>query len=114
MEKQATIVTAYTGIAAAASTARVSLESTPPPKIDGGDEVASATATAFKDLADVYSRGAQSVAALTPSTDADLKTAVDAVETEAKTAAPDSLPDLDPGVEAAVGKLPACTAIAGN
>ena len=62
----------------------------------------------------MYGRGAQTVQALTPSTEADLKTAVDAVETEATAAAPNSLGDLDPGVETAVKALPACAAVLGS
>ncbi len=87
---------------------------TPPPTITSGDEIASATTTGFQDLADVYGRGAQSVAALTPSSETDLKTAIDAVEAEAKAAAPQSMADLDPGVETAAKQLPACASVIGS
>ena len=112
-QEQATVVTAYTGISTAAAQAATVLESTPPPTIDSGAEIAAATTKGFQDLADVYGRGAQSIQALTPSSEADLKTAIDAVESEANAAAPKSLTDLDPGVETAVKALPACAAVLG-
>jgi hypothetical protein len=107
-EAQATVVTAYTGLSASAAKAAGSLQATQPPTITGGDGVAADFVTAFQNLADVYGRGAQTVAALTPSAESDLKDAIDAVENEAKGAKPGSMPDLDPGVESAVGQLPEC------
>lgn len=112
-QEQATVATAYTGISTSATKAAGALQATPPPTITSGSEIASATTVGFQDLADVYGRGAQTIAALTPSTEADLKAAVDAVESEAKAAAPKSLADLDPGVETAVKQLPECAGIVG-
>lgn len=103
-----TVVTAYTGISTEATAAAAALQPLPPPTIDSGAEIAAATTTGFQDLADVYGRGAQTIAASTPASDADLKAAVDAVEAEAQTASPNSLGDLDPSVEAAVKALPDC------
>ena len=113
-QEQETVVTAYTGISTAANQAAAALQSVPPPEIESGEEIASATSKGFQDLADVYGRGAQSIQALTPSTEAELKTAVDAVEAEANAAAPNSLGDLDPGVETAAKALPACAAVLGS
>ena len=113
-QEQATVVTAYTGISTAANQAAAALQAVPPPEIDSGEEIAGATSKGFQDLADVYGRGAQSIQALTLSTEAELKTAVDAVEAEANAAAPNSLGDLDPGVETAVKALPACAAVLGS
>ena len=112
-QQQATVVTAYTGISDSANKAAAAIQATPPPTITSGDEIASATAQGFQDLADVYGKGAQTVAALTPSSENDLKTAVESVEDEARSAAPQSLADLDPGVETAVKQLPACAEIVG-
>ncbi|MET0865450.1 MAG: hypothetical protein ABWZ98_14050 [Nakamurella sp.] len=89
------------------------LQTTPPPTITGGSELSSGLATGFQGLADVYGRGSQTLAALTPGTEADLKSAIDAVEEEAKGVDPGSLPDLDPGVEAAVEQIPECSGIGG-
>jgi hypothetical protein len=102
-------VTAYTGLATSASAAAGALEATPAPTITGGDAVAAGFVTGFQNLADVYGRGAATVSALTPSTAADLKNAIDAVEKEATDAQPESMPDLDPGVQAAVEQLPECS-----
>lgn len=113
-QEQETVVTAYTGISTAANQAAAALQAVPPPEIDSGEEIASATSKGFQDLADVYGRGAQSIQALTLTTEAELKTAVDAVEAEASAAAPNSLGDLDPGVETAVKALPACAAVLGS
>jgi hypothetical protein len=107
-EAQSTVVTAYTGISAGAAKLAGDLQATPPPTIEGGDQVAASFVTGFQSLADIYGRGAQTISALTPSTEADLKTAIDAIEEEAKGAQPESTPDLDPGVEAAVEQIPAC------
>lgn len=105
------MVTAYTGISTAATQAAAALPPLPPPTIANGAEIAAATATGFQALADVYGRGAQTIAALAPTSEADIKSAIDAVEAEAKTAAPESLGDLDPGVETAVKQLPECADI---
>jgi hypothetical protein len=113
-QEQETVVAAYTGISTAANQAAAALQAVPPPEIDSGEEIAGATSKGFQDLADVYGRGAQSIQALTLSTEAELKTAVDAVEAEANAAAPNSLGDLDPGVETAVKALPACAAVLGS
>jgi hypothetical protein len=110
-EAQSTVVTAYTGISTSAAKAAGDLAVTPPPTIDGGDQVAASFVTGFESLADVYGRGAQTVAALTPSTEEDLKTAIDAVEKEAESVQPETMQDLDPGVEAAVEQLPECKSL---
>jgi len=85
------------------------MQATEPPTIANGEELADGLSTAFLKLADVYGRGAQTVAALTPSTEADLQNAIAAVQKEAEGADPENLPDLDPGVEAAVEQLPECS-----
>jgi len=108
-EAQSTVVTAYTGLSTGAAKAAVALQATEPPTITGGDEVAAGFVTGFQNLADVYGRGAQTVAALTPSTASDIKSAIEAVEQEAKGAQPESMPDLDPGVQSAVEQLPECS-----
>ena len=108
-EAQSTVVTAYTGLSASAAKAAGALQGTQPPTITDGDGLAAGFVTAFQNLADVYGRGAQTVAALTPSTEADLKSAIDDVEEEAKGAKPESMPDLDPDVESAVEQLPECS-----
>jgi len=108
-EAQSTVVTAYTGLSTGAAKAAVALQAAEPPTITGGDEVAAGFVTGFQNLADVYGRGAQTVAALTPSTASDIKSAIDAVEQEAKGAQPESMPDLDPGVQSAVEQLPECS-----
>ena len=105
------MVTAYTGLSTSAGKAAADLAVTPPPTIEGGDAVATDFATAFQNLSDVYGRGAQTIAALTPSTEADLKTAIDAVEEEARGAQPETMQDLDPAVEAAVEQLPECASL---
>ena len=113
-EVQATVVAAYTGISTSATKAAATLQATPPPTIDGGAPIAAATVTGFQTLADVYGRGAQTIAALTPSSEADLKTAVEAVETEAQASAPQSLSDVDADVKAAAKELPECAGVIGS
>jgi hypothetical protein len=110
-DAQSTVVTAYNGIAASTSKLAVDLQAAPPPNIDSGDEISSTFITGFQGLSDVYGRGAATIAALTPSTEADLKSAIDAVEEEAKGVQPASTPDLDPSVEAAVEQIPECSSL---
>jgi len=102
------VVTAYTSLSTSAAQLAADLQVTPPPTIAGGEEIASTIVTGFEGLADVYGRGAQTLAALTPGSAADLKTAIDAVEKEANGVSPESSQDLDPAVEAAVQQLPEC------
>jgi len=72
-EAQATVVTAYTGLSTSAGKAAADLAVTPPPTIEGGDAVATDFATAFQNLSDVYGRGAQTIAAVTPVDEKDRK-----------------------------------------
>lgn len=113
-QEQATVVTAYTGISTSATKAAEALSPLPPPSITSGTEIAAATTKGFQDLADIYGRGAQTISALNLTSEADLKTAVQAVESEARSAAPNSLGDLDPGVESAVKQLPECASVVGS
>jgi len=56
----------------------------------------------------VYGKGAQTITALAPSSEADLKTAIDAIEKEASDAQPSTMAGIDPAVLSAATELPEC------
>jgi hypothetical protein len=92
----------------------VVLEQTEAPTFAGSDTLKQNSIGRFQTLADVYGRGSQTVAALTVTSEQDLRDAVDAVEGEA-TAALDAgarveVPD---DVLAAAQALPECEGILG-
>lgn len=107
-EAQATVVKTYTNISTSASTTVGVLQATPPPTVPGGEDLQSIAIERFSAVSDVYGRGAQTVAALKPSDQSDLKAAIDAIEAEAKASTPDSMSSVDPEVIAAAKALPAC------
>jgi hypothetical protein len=107
-EAQATVVETYSNISISASTTVGLLQATPPPTVAGGEDLQSIAIERFSAVSDVYGRGAQTVAALKPSDQADLKAAIDAIEAEAKASTPDSMSSVDPDVIAAAKALPAC------
>ncbi len=112
-EAQDTVIQTYTNISKSASTTVGVLQATRPPTVAGGDDLQSIAIERFTAVADVYGRGAQTVAALTPRSTSDLKSAVDAIEAEAKASTPDSMASVDPGVVAAARNLPACRDVLG-
>ncbi|MGS0686480.1 hypothetical protein ACVBEQ_15235 [Nakamurella sp. GG22] len=107
-EAQATVVETYSNISISASTTVGLLQATPPPTVAGGEDLQSIAIERFSAVSDVYGRGAQTVAALKPSDQSDLKAAIDAIEAEAKASTPDSMSSVDPDVIAAAKALPAC------
>ena len=56
----------------------------------------------------MYGKGAQTITALAPSSEDDLKRAIDAIEKEASDAQPSTMADVDPAVLAAAKELPDC------
>jgi hypothetical protein len=108
-----TVVETYTNISKSASTTVGVLQATRPPTVPGGDDLQSIAIERFTAVADVYGRGAQTIAALTPRSTSDLKSAVDAVEAEAKASTPDNMTSVDPEVVAAARELPACKDVLG-
>ena len=107
-EAQATVVETYTNISTSAATTVGVLQATPPPTVSGGEDLQSIAIERFSAVSDVYGRGAQTVAALKPADQSDLKAAIDAIEAEAKASTPDSMSSVDPDVIAAAKALPAC------
>ena len=107
-EAQATVVETYSNISISASTTVGLLQATPPPTVAGGEDLQSIAIERFSAVSDVYGRGAQTVAALKPSDQSDLKAAIDAIEAEAKASTPDTMSSVDPDVIAAAKALPAC------
>ncbi len=107
-EAQATVVETYSNISISASTTVGLLQATPPPTVAGGEDLQSIAIERFSAVSDVYGRGAQTVSALKPSDQSDLKAAIDAIEAEAKASTPDSMSSVDPDVIAAAKALPAC------
>lgn len=83
-------------IAGCASTSVGLLQATPAPIIAGGGDLQTNAVESFTAVSDVYSRGALTVPALTPTSVSDLKTAVDAIEAEATASIPNSMANVDP------------------
>ncbi|MBM9467412.1 hypothetical protein [Nakamurella leprariae] len=113
-EAQLTIAQAYADIAGSAADSVVILEQTEAPTFSGADTLKQSSVGRFQTLADVYGRGSQTIAALTVTSEQDLRDAVDAVEGEA-TAALDAgarvqVPD---DILAAAKALPACENVLG-
>ena len=107
-QAQQTVVEAYTNISVSAQTTVAILQLTPPPAVTKGEDLAKAAIERLSSLSSVYGKGAQTIAALTPSSGDDLKSAIDAVEKEASDARPTTMTDVDPAVRAAVKGLPEC------
>lgn len=107
-EAQKTIVDTYTNISLSAATSVGLLQQTPPPAVSGGQDIASKAIEYFTVAADVYGRGALTIAALTPTNFNDLQVAKDAVEAEATASIPSTMSDVDPSVLAAAQQLPDC------
>lgn len=112
-QAQDTVVRTYTNISKSALTTAGVLRATPPPTVTGGDNLQSIAIERFDAVSDVYGRGAQTIAALTVRTLSDLKSAVDAVESEAKSSTPNGMSSVDPSVVAAARALPACEGVFG-
>jgi hypothetical protein len=110
-EAQATVVDAYANIASSADTTVGLLQATPPPAIDGGSALQTDQIKRFTAVSDVYGRGSQTIAALSPTDEADLKAAIDAVEAEAEASVPDPMATVDPDVVAAAKQLPECQGV---
>ena len=107
-QAQQTVVEAYTNISVSAQTTVAILQLTPPPTVTNGDDLAKAAIDRLNSLSSVYGKGAQTIAALTPSSTDDLKSAIDAIEKEASDAQPNTMADVDPAVLAAAKELPEC------
>jgi hypothetical protein len=107
-QAQQTVVEAYTNISVSAQTTVAILQLTPPPTVTNGDDLAKAAIERLSSLSSVYGKGAQTIAALTPTSEDDLKTAIDAIEKEASDAQPSTMADVDPAVLAAAKELPEC------
>jgi hypothetical protein len=114
-EAQATIVQAYSDLSAASAQAAVTLQTTTPPAIPGGDQYNQTSIALFQSLADVYSRGSQEIAGLSVTDEAQLRDAIDAIEGDARAAQEGvggaGLPALPDGVAEAVAQLPACQGV---
>ena len=107
-QAQQTVVEAYTNISVSAQTSVAILQLTPPPAVSNGEDLAKVAIERLSSLSSVYGKGAQTVAALTPSSADDLKSAIDAIEKEASDAQPNTMADVDPAVLAAAKELPEC------
>ena len=107
-QAQETVAEAYTNISVSAQTTVEILQLTPPPTVANGEDLAKAAIDRLSSLSSVYGKGAQTIAALTPSSGDDLKSAIDAIEKEASDAQPSTMADVDPAVLAAAKELPEC------
>ena len=107
-QAQETVAEAYTNISVSAQTTVEILQLTPPPTVANGEDLAKAAIDRLSSLSSVYGKGAQTITALTPSSLADLKGAIDAIEKEASDAQPNTMADVDPAVLAAAKELPEC------
>lgn len=107
-QAQETVVEAYSNISVSAETTVEILQLTPPPAVTNGEDLAKAAIDRLSSLSSVYGKGAQTITALTPSSKADLKNAIDAIEKEASDAQPSTMADVDPAVLAAAKELPEC------
>ena len=107
-QAQETVAEAYTNISVSAQTTVEILQLTPPPTVANGEDLAKAAIDRLSSLSSVYGKGAQTITALKPSNEADLKGAIDAIEKEASDAQPNTMADVDPAVLAAAKELPEC------
>ena len=107
-QAQETVAEAYTNISVSAQTTVEILQLTPPPTVANGEDLAKAAIDRLSSLSSVYGKGAQTITALKPSSEADLKGAIDAIEKEASDAQPNTMADVDPAVLAAAKELPEC------
>ena len=107
-QAQETVAEAYTNISVSAQTTVKILQLTPPPTVTNGEDLAKAAIDRLSSLSSVYGKGAQTITALTPSSEADLKNAIGAIEKEAVDARPSTMADVDPAVLAAAKELPEC------
>ncbi len=110
-EIQSTIVTTYTNISFSAASTALSLSLSTVPPIEGGQELHDAAIARYSALSDVYSNGAATVSALVPTGEAELKSAVDAIEQEAAESQTDLTAAIDPAVIAAAQELPDCQGV---
>ena len=108
VQAQETVAEAYTNISVSAQTTVEILQLTPPPTVANGEDLAKAAIDRLSSLSSVYGKGAQTITALTPSSETDLKGAIDAIEKEASDAQPNTMADVDPAVLAAAKELPEC------
>jgi hypothetical protein len=104
-------VAAYSGISNSALTTVGVLQATPPPTFAGGSALEASVVRRFAVFADVYGRGALSLQAAAPQTEAALQAAVSAIEQEAAASIPDSMAEVDAVVLAAARQLPECQAV---
>jgi hypothetical protein len=107
-QAQETVAEAYTNISVSAQTTVEILQLTPPPTVTNGEDLAKAAIDRLSSLSSVYGKGAQTITALTPSSEADLKGVIDAIAKEASDAQPNTMADVDPAVLAAAKELPEC------
>jgi hypothetical protein len=107
-QAQETVAEAYSNISVSAETTVEILQLTPPPAVTNGEDLAKAAIDRLSSLSSVYGKGAQTITALTPSSQTDLKNAIDAIEKEASDAQPSTMADVDPAVLAAAKELPEC------
>ena len=110
-EAQVTVADAYSNLSISASTTVGVLQATPPPPIDGGNDLQTGLIERFSVYSDVYGRGALTILGLTPTSETDLVTAIDAIEAEAKAAAPTDMAQIDPAVLDAARALPECQGV---
>lgn len=113
-EAQATIMEAYSNISISSSTSVGLLQSIPGPTVSGGGDLQANAIESFTAVSDVYGRGAQTIAALTPSGLSDLNSAVDAIEAEATASIPDTMANVDAAVVEAAKRLPECQSVLGG
>ena len=113
-EIQATVVAVYSSIAVSASGTAAALSVLMPPPIDGGQQLHEAGIARFTSLADIYGQGASAVAALQPTSAADLEGAVETVEQQAAAGAAETMATVPRQVLDAAKELPACVGVLGR
>ncbi len=110
-EIQATIVTTYTNISFSAASTALSLSLSTVPPIEGGQSLHDAAIARYSALSDVYSQGASTVAAMSPTSEAELKSAVDTIEQQASDSQTDLTASIDPAVLESARQLPDCQGV---
>lgn len=110
-EAQITVADAYSNLSISASTTVGVLQATPPPPIDGGDDLQTGLIERFSAFSDVYGRGALTILGLSPTSESDLVDAIDAIEAEAGAAVPDVMANVDSAVVDAARELPECQGV---
>ena len=105
---------AYAKLSAAGAAGKAKLSSTPPPAVPGGDKFKAGQLARMQAISDGYGRGSKTIAAGSYASAAELKAAIDKVESGVSAGVDKAVaqgPALPDDVKAKVKALPACVGV---